>query len=65
LAVIWTGALFGPWTTPSASRVIAGGSAGTWLFVGYSLYMIIGVIAVAVTAIFYFYIEGVQGKGLL
>ncbi len=46
----------------SASKVIAGNGAGTWLFVGYISYMVVGVMGVAVTAIFYFYIEGIQGK---
>lgn len=46
----------------SPSKVIAGGGGGTWMFTGYILYLTVGVIAVAVTAIFYFYIEGVTGK---
>jgi hypothetical protein len=46
----------------SPSRVIAGGGGGVWMFTGYILYLTVGVIAVAVTAIFYFYIEGVTGK---
>jgi len=46
----------------SPSKVIAGGSAGTWLFTGYISYLVVGVIATAVTAIFYFYIEGAMGK---
>jgi hypothetical protein len=46
----------------SASRVVAGGGGGTWFFVGYVSFLLVGVIATAVTAIFYFYIEGVMGK---
>jgi len=46
----------------SPSEVIAAGGAGTWMFTGYILYLVIGVIAIAVTAIFYFYFEGVMGK---
>src|SRR5208283_1718017 len=46
----------------SPSKVIAGGGGGTWMFTGYILYLVVGVVAVAVTAIFYFYIEGVRGK---
>jgi len=46
----------------SPAKVIAGGSGGTWFFTGYISYLVVGVIAVAVTAIFYFYIEGVMGK---
>ncbi len=46
----------------SPSKVIAGGGGGTWLFVGYICYLVVGVIAIAVTAIIYFYIEGIHGK---
>jgi hypothetical protein len=46
----------------AASRVIAGGSAGTWFVMGYIVYLIIGVVAMAVTSLFYFYIETVLGK---
>jgi hypothetical protein len=46
----------------SVARVIAGGGGGTWFFTGYISYLVVGVIATAVTAIFYFYIEGVLGK---
>jgi hypothetical protein len=46
----------------SPARVIAGGGGGTWFFTGYISYLVVGVVATAVTAIFYFYIEGVQGK---
>ncbi|MCS7116962.1 MAG: hypothetical protein RMJ31_07135 [Nitrososphaerota archaeon] len=42
---------------PEFSRVIAGGGAGTWLTVGYITYLIVGVVAVAVTALFYYHIE--------
>lgn len=46
----------------SPSKVIAGNGAGTWMFVGYISYLVVGVVATAVTAIFYFYIEGIMGK---
>jgi len=46
----------------AASRVIAGGEAGTWFTLGYVMYIMVGVIAMAVTSLFYFYIETVQGK---
>jgi hypothetical protein len=46
----------------SPAKVIAGGGGGTWLFTGYIAYLVVGVVATAVTALFYFYIEGVQGK---
>ena len=44
------------------SRVIAGGGGGTWMFTGYVLFLVVGVVATAVTAVFYSYIEGTMGK---
>lgn len=44
------------------SRVIAGGGAGMWFTVGYVSYLAVGVVATAVTSLFYFHIETVQGK---
>ena len=32
------------------------------MFTGYILYLVVGVVAVAVTALFYFYFEGIRGK---
>jgi hypothetical protein len=62
-ATIWTLYFFGPMQpTPSPSRVIAGGSAGTWLFVGYISYIVVGVLATAITALFYYYIEVTLNK---
>ena len=46
----------------AASRVIASGQAGNWFIVGYVVYLIVGVVGMAVTSLFYFYIETVQGK---
>lgn len=46
----------------AVSRVIAGGEAGTWFIMGYVMYITVGVIATAVTSLFYFHIETVQGK---
>jgi len=46
----------------SVARVIASGEAGTWFTVGYLTYLIVGVVAMAVTSLFYLYIETVQGK---
>ena len=43
-------------------HVIAGGEAGQWFIMGYVMYVIVGVVAMAVTSLFYFYIETVQGK---
>lgn len=38
---------------PEVSRVIAAGGAGTWFTFGYLIYLIVGVIGVAVSAVFY------------
>ena len=46
----------------AVARVIAGGEAGTWFTLGYLAYIIVGVVAMAVTALFYFFIETLQGK---
>jgi hypothetical protein len=46
----------------SPAKVIASNGAGTWFFTGYIAYLVVGVVATAVTAIFYFYIEDIQGK---
>jgi hypothetical protein len=43
-------------------HVIAGGEAGQWFIMGYVMYVIVGVVAMAVTSLFYFYIETVLGK---
>src|ERR1039458_4817223 len=51
---------YNPYFAPS--KVIAGGGGGTWMFTGYIIYLVVGVVAVAVTAMFYFYLEGVMGK---
>ncbi len=65
-AVMWTLFIVNPWYqlfgSVAPSRMIALGSAGSWFTFGYLLYIIIGVIGVAVTALFYFYIEEFQGK---
>jgi hypothetical protein len=49
---------------PEISRVIAFGGAGTWFTFGYVVYIVLGVIGVAVSAIFYHYTEGVLNKQL-
>ncbi len=46
----------------AVARVIAGGGAGTWFTMGYVVYLVVGVVATAVTSLFYFYIETFQGK---
>jgi hypothetical protein len=47
---------------PEISRVIAAGGAGTWFTFGYIIYIVVGVIGVAVSALFYYYIEKVLSK---
>ncbi len=42
--------------------VIAGGGGGTWLFTGYIIYLVVGVVGVAATGGLYFYFEAVLGK---
>jgi hypothetical protein len=46
----------------SPAMVIASGGGGTWFFTGYISFLVVGVVAMAVTAVFYLYIEGIQGK---
>ncbi len=46
----------------AVAKVIAAGEAGTWFTVGYTIYLIVGVVGMAVTSLFYFYIETVMGK---
>jgi hypothetical protein len=47
---------------PEVSRVMAAGGAGTWFTFGYVMYIIVGVMGVAVSALFYHYLESVLGK---
>ncbi len=47
---------------PEISRVIAAGGAGTWFTFGYIMYIIVGVMGVAVSALFYHYLENVLGR---
>lgn len=47
---------------PEISRVIAAGGAGTWFTFGYVMYVVVGVIGVAVSSIFYYYLEKILSK---
>ena len=47
--------------SPSPAVVIASGSAGTWLMLGYVIYVAM-ILALGVTALFYDYIESGLGK---
>lgn len=56
-AFVITALIVLPIVNPSPSKIIAAGSAGTWLTVGYLSYLVVGVMGVAVTALFYHFIE--------
>lgn len=46
---------------PEISRIIASGAAGTWFTFGYMMvYIVVGVIGVAVSSLFYYYLERVR-----
>ncbi|MCL5068687.1 MAG: hypothetical protein M1368_10105 [Thaumarchaeota archaeon] len=62
VATVLTVPIVLPWVKPSVAMVMAGGSAGTWFTVGYLTYIMVGVIAVAVTALFYHHFEVDLGK---
>ena len=47
---------------PEISSVIAAGGAGTWFTFGYVMYVVVGVIGVAVSTIFYYYLEKILAK---
>lgn len=49
---------------PEVSRVMAAGGAGTWFTLGLVIYIVVGVIGVALSALFYHYIEDVLGKSI-
>jgi len=42
---------------PEVSRVMAAGGAGTWFTLGFIMYIVIGVLGVAVSSLFYHYLE--------
>jgi hypothetical protein len=62
VATLLTAPLVLPWIKPPVSMVVAGGSAGTWFIVGYIMYIVVGVVAVAVTALFYYYFEVILNR---
>jgi hypothetical protein len=65
-AVLWTLFIINPWYSwfgsVAPTRMFTEGSAGSLFALGYGLYIAVGVIAVAVTGLFYYYIEEIQGK---
>lgn len=60
-AVGWTAIIVLPSSItgllPEPARIIASGSAGTWFFVGYITYIVVGVLASGATVLFYHYLE--------
>lgn len=62
IAVGWTTFLIWPFARPAPTMIIASGSAGTWLLFGYLLYLVVGVLGVATTALFYQHIEVTLSK---
>ncbi|MEM0440609.1 MAG: hypothetical protein QXF45_03455 [Candidatus Caldarchaeum sp.] len=62
LTFFWLVAQFGGFLKPEFTRVIAFGSAGMYFTIGYTTYLIVGVVAVAVSALFYNYLEVTLGK---
>jgi hypothetical protein len=65
-AVLWTLFIVNPWYqwfgSTAPTKLFAEGSAASWFVLGYELYIMIGVIAIAVTGLFYYYLEDVLGK---
>lgn len=61
-ATLITIPIFLPTIRPAVAQVIASGSAGTWFLTGYVLYIVVGVVAVGLTALFYHHFEVVLGK---
>jgi hypothetical protein len=63
IPIVWpSGGIFGLTISPAVAQVIASGSAGTWFTVGYLTYIMVGVIAVGLTALFYYHFEVTMGK---
>ncbi|MDG6994703.1 MAG: hypothetical protein JRN52_02170 [Nitrososphaerota archaeon] len=61
-ATLITIPIFLPTIHPAVAQVIASGSAGTWFLTGYVMYIVVGVVAVGLTALFYHHFEVVLGK---
>ncbi len=58
MAVLLYLAVFG---RPAASRIVASGGAGTWFVVGLIGYGLVGILGIAVSALFYQYLESTLG----
>jgi hypothetical protein len=49
---------------PEVSRVMAAGGAGTWFTFGYVMYILVGVLGVAVSALFYQFLGVIRARPL-
>jgi len=49
---------------PASSRIVAGGSAGTWFTMGLLSYLIIGIVGIGLSALFYQHLEITLGAPL-
>ncbi len=47
---------------PEVSKVMAAGGAGTWLTFGYEIYIMVGVLGVAVSSVFYYYLGSAKSN---
>lgn len=45
------------WLKPDFAHVMAGGGAGTWFTIGLFAYLIVGIVATAITGLYYQYLE--------
>lgn len=49
-------------TGQQPSRIVAGGSVGTWVLVGFTGLLVIGVLGIGLSALFYHYIEVIRNR---
>lgn len=49
---------------PASSRIVAGGGAGTWFVMGLLSYLVVGIVGIAISSIFYRHIEEDLGAPL-
>jgi len=49
---------------PASSRIVAGGGAGTWFVVGLLSYLLIGIVGIGLSALFYQHLEVTMGAPL-
>ena len=49
---------------PASSRIVAGGGAGSWFVMGLLSYLLIGIVGIGLSALFYQHLEGTMGAPL-